>query len=544
VLWALSGVAVATDGPGLDIQRRQSIQLEQSQARLWSDVDNMHTSPAPGDPEQVVVPEDPCFTINAIKWQDVTEFSWLEAATAPFVGRCMGAQSLKRLRDYLTFSLLERGYITSRVVYPQQNLSTGLLVVQIIPGRVGNIVDAGEPIGHRWFALATTAGALLNRRDLDQTLENLRRLPSQADMRIDLLPGSALGESDLQLRHGTGARYQGSLTLDDAGSRSTGKNQLSANLGLDSPLGMYDYLTLSYNTNADHANQSLGSRASGLQWSLPLGYASFSLGVNSSNYKQTVAGFAAPIVYTGETRAMEAGLGLTTYRTGAFKGQTQLKLFRKISRNYIDDTEIAVQARDAVGGEVAHTHKHFIGPWAISLGWVHRFSLPSWSKNPGILVGEPDWNGRYRLNTYSLSASRQGDWAGHLWHYQTQLRWQQGGAHLPPFEYTAIGGRYSVRGFNGENTLSAASGGYWRNEAGLILSAAHQLYFALDAGRIAGPQAQGLTQPFLAGAAIGLRGRLWRVSYDLSLGRPLSQPDTFPKTPPVVAASFAFEFNG
>jgi hemolysin activation/secretion protein len=258
--------------------------MEHTQSRLGAEVKRMQSGPSAGDPSQVVNEETPCFKLNTIRWEDAGEFSWINGVAAAFSGQCIGAQSLKRLRDYLTLHLIEQGYINSRVIYPEQNFSTGTLLIQVIAGRVGDVVEVGNPIGHRWFALATTAGQLVNQWDLDQTLENMRRLPSQGDMRIDLLPGKTLGETDLHIHHGTGPRYQGNVTLDNTGARNTGKNQLSANLGLDSPLGLNDALALYYNTNADRGNQSQGSRASGLQWSVPLGYASFALGINGSGY--------------------------------------------------------------------------------------------------------------------------------------------------------------------------------------------------------------------------------------------------------------------
>lgn len=543
------GSVWAVDPPGPDIQRRQAIQLEKNQARQQTDADILSASPKLSDATQIVVEEAPCFTLTSIEWREAESFPWLAGKTTGFIGQCLGATSLKRLKDHVTLVLLARGYITSRVVFPKQNLSSGELLIEIIPGRVGKIENSGQPIGAIWFPLATSSGDLLNQRDLDQTLENFRRLPSQANTRFELVPGDALGESSLRLAHGQGGRVRGSLALDDGGSKSTGRYQLSGGLSIDSPLGLYDSLALSYNTNANARNQTLGSRASGAQWNVPFGNASLFLGANHSSYKQTVAGFNAPIEYTGNSITYEGGVALTLYRSGSSKGQSQLKAFRKISRNYIDDAEISVQARDLVGAELSHAHKHFVGDWTLTATGTLRGSLPNHSKNVGVVVGEPDWDGRYRLGILNLAAGRNFQALSQAWRYQTQLRWQHTNTPLPPTEYATIGGRYSVRGFDGEQTLSSESGGYWRSELGLALPSStnlpgnHETYLVLDGGRVAGEQSKGLIHKNLIGAAIGLRGNTRYFGYDLSLGWPLAKPDSLITARPAVAAYVSFDFS-
>ena len=541
-----SGFAAEQIGP--DIQRRQTIQLEQNQLRHKTDVDILDTDTGRKDISRVIVEETPCFTLTALEWQGAEAFPWLIEEGARFIGECIGATSLANIRNHLVLALIARGYVTSRVVYPKQNLATGTLHIELIPGRIGKIESSGEYIGLKWFPLATHVGNLLNQRDLDQTLENFRRLPSHAQTRFELIPGENLGESNLRLLLGRSGRIHGNFALDDAGSKSTGQYQLSGSLVLDSPLGLYDSLSITYNTNANTRNSTLGNRASGVQWNVPLGYASVFLGANQSNYKQTVAGFNAPIAYTGTSRAYEAGLGLTSYRSGNHKGQSQLKVFRKVSRNHIDDAEISVQARDIIGAELAHTHKLFVGDWTLAATATVRASLPSHSKNVGVIVGITEWDGHYRLGIFNFVAARGFNSAGHTWRYQTQLRWQHSTTPLPPTEYVSIGGRYSVRGFDGEQTLSSESGGYWRNELGLSVSASalpgsHETYLALDAGRIAGAQSAGLAHRNLIGTAIGLRGNIGHASYDLSLGWPLDKPDTLTTRRPAVAIYFGFDFN-
>lgn len=72
----------------------------------------------------------------------------------------------------------------------------------------------------------------------------------------------------------------------------------------------------------------------------------------------------------------------------------------------------------------------------------------------------------------------------------------------------AIAGRYTVRGFDGEALLSGERGLLWRNEiAWNVFSLGHELYLALDYGRVEGPGTRNLVGRQLAGSALGVRGR-------------------------------------
>ena len=115
------------------------------------------------------------------------------------------------------------------------------------------------------------------------------------------------------------------------------------------------------------------------------------------------------------------------------------------------------------------------------------------------------------------------------WRYYTSLRGQWSANALTPQERLAIGGRYTVCGFDGEMSLSGERGMVWRNElAWNVQSRGHELYTALDYGRVGGPSARSLVGKQLTGAALGVRGALWRrFSYDLFAGVPLSKPDAF-----------------
>ncbi|MDM7223184.1 ShlB/FhaC/HecB family hemolysin secretion/activation protein, partial [Klebsiella grimontii] len=94
-----------------------------------------------------------------------------------------------------------------------------------------------------------------------------------------------------------------------------------------------------------------------------------------------------------------------------------------------------------------------------------------------------------------------------------------------------IGSRWTVRGFDGENSLSGNQGWYWRNDFIWDMPTPDRpLYFGLDIGRITGSEKykQGKV---ISGAVSGLRGQLLSTQYDFCIGTPFIKPDRFHSDP-------------
>lgn len=123
--------------------------------------------------------------------------------------------------------------------------------------------------------------------------------------------------------------------------------------------------------------------------------------------------------------------------------------------------------------------------------------------------------------------------ANQAFRYAGSWRQQWNRSPLTSQDRLSIGNRYTVRGFDGELTLMGERGFVFRNElAGAIRSLGCEPYLALDYGRVMGfPTADQLGRSLL-GTAIGVRGSVGRLSYDLFAGAPVDKPTGF-KTPGV-----------
>lgn len=525
------------------MQRRQEQQQKQAQSIAAKTPDIFTNTEASRSGEFGVVPETPCFVIRKVEWTGTENFRWIADKGRLLVGHCVGAKTLRTFQDYLSRKLLERGYITSRILIPEQSLADGTLKLRLLPGRISQVRDEGKSIGRHAMALSESTGSLLNQRDLDQGLENIRRLSSQQAATFDLVPGHNLGDTDIVIKHPDAKRWHGLATLDNSGTDATGKYQLGAVLVVDSPLHLYDILTVAVNNDASIGNTSLGTSSDSISWSVPYGYWSLFADANRSKYKQTVAGFDSDIVYSGRTSGEDLGAGRVLFRNAEAKTAFQVRLFHKTSHSDIDDTEVVVQQRDVVGYRADLTHRQYAGRAVWDFGLSANASLPGMSHAPGLIVGAPDWDGRYAFQTADADVMFPLQLGAQVIQVQSSFRAQHASTLLPATEFFSIGNRYTVRGFDGVATLAAEEGWTWRNDiAWPIGKSGQQIYFAADAGSVKGPSAAALLGRTLVGEAIGLRGKLSRFNYDITVGRPYSRPVGFQTDDPTFTVSVMAEF--
>lgn len=323
--------------------------------------------PAAGWPQD----EAPCFPVHRLRLVgDASErFAWVleglrEGADAA-IGRCLGARGLSVAAQRAQRALLERGFVTSRILVEPQDLSGGELQLTLLPGRIGAIRLAdGSGARARLFnalPLSLRVGEILNLRDIEQALENLRRLPT-VQASIELLPGQAPGQSELIVHWQQTLPLRLDLSLDDAGARSTGRYQGSASLAVDHWWTLNDLFYLSWGRDLGGGEPGpRGTRNASLHYSMPLGH--WALAFNSSRYRyaQTVAGFSQDYRYSGRGAQQDLMLSRVLQRDEGSKTSASLKAFARQSRSFIDDTEIEVQRRRTGGWELAFEQRRQIG---------------------------------------------------------------------------------------------------------------------------------------------------------------------------------------
>ena len=379
-------------------QRRQQQRIDVERQRLERSADVRLPSETSSTADLLVANEEPCFTLKQFEiiGNDTARFGWLvdslagaDSMDSP-MGRCLGAQGIALLIKRAQSAMVARGFVTSRVLAEPQNLASGTLKLTAIAGRIRAIrfvepIDPRASKASQWLAMPARPGDILNLRDIEQALENFKRVPT-AEVDIKIAPAEANDgtqarpdQSDLLISYKQGFPARVSITLDDTGAKTTGKYQSALSVSLDNFLTLNDLFYVTFNqglggaqTPANVGGNAQGTFGNTAHYSLPVGYWTFSTTVGNSRYFQTVAGLTQNYVYRGTSSNVEAKLQHLVYRDASRKTSLSIKAFQRRSQNFIDDTEVQVQRRSVGGWEAGVSHKEFIGQATLDINTAYK----------------------------------------------------------------------------------------------------------------------------------------------------------------------------
>jgi hemolysin activation/secretion protein len=523
--WPLHAQVLPTLGDQ-ELQREQQRERQRTeQAEKRPDV-RLDAAPATTAADYPAT-ESPCSPITKVVLQGASaaQYSWALAQADSALGRCLGSTGVNVLVGRVQNAIVAAGGVTTRVVVPPQDLKSGTLALVVVPGVIHAIrfTDAIAPATTRNIFPAA-GGAVLNLRDIEQALENFKRVPTvEAD--IQIAPAEAPGASDLVVKWRQDRRVRWSLSADDSGGASTGKYQGGATMSLDNPLGLHDlfYVTLNHHLPVHTAPGDNGTRGNTVSYSVPFQYWLLALQSNDYRYRQTVAGSSQDYLYSGTSTTSEVKLSRLVYRDGSRKTTVSLQGYQRLSRNFIDDTEVEVQRRRTGGFTLGLAHKEFIGAATVDASLAYKRGTGAFGslRAPEEAFGEG--TSRPVIITADLSLAVP---LSAAWQYAGSWRAQWNRTALVAQDRFSIGGRYTVRGFDGDTSLAAERGSLLRNEVDWSVGPG-QLYLGIDAARVSGPSQVLLRGSWLAGAAVGWRGQAYGLQYELSLGRPLHKPAGF-----------------
>ena len=484
--------------------------------------------------------ESPCFALSQIildgEQADSFQFALKPAISGDdsVLGLCLGVNGINTVISRIQNTIIAKGYITSRLLVSPQDLSTGTLNITVIPGRIHTIrmADDADSRGRYWNALPARAGDLLNLRDIEQGLENLKRVPTaEADIQIE--PSSEKnarpGDSDIVIRYQQKTPFRLTLSADDGGSESTGKYQGSLTLSADNLLTLNDLFYFSYNHDLGGGiSGSRGTQGNTIHYSLPFGYWQLGITASENEYHQSVSGASQTFIYSGESKNARVKLSRVVYRDATRKTSISLLGYLQSSHNFIDDTEIGVQQRRTAGWEAGVSHQEHINNTRFDLdlnfhrgtGMFNALEAPEEAFNEGT--------SRPEIITAEIQGAHPFKIGSQQFHFTSQLRSQWNRTRLIPQDRFSIGGRYTIRGFTGENTLISERGWLIRNDLSLLLGeSGQQLYLGVDYGHVSGPSSKLLIGNHLAGAVLGIRGGYKGLNWDAFAGTPLSRPKGF-----------------
>ncbi|NMD82093.1 ShlB/FhaC/HecB family hemolysin secretion/activation protein [Klebsiella sp. DNRA6] len=534
--------------PADTVREQQFINQQQRQHALESQIappsPDIHLSAEGINVDDGLFPvEQPCFAISQVILQGAEALPhWLplQRQKNKVIGRCLGGKGINLLMAQLQNILIDRGYITSRILAPQQDLKSGVLRLVVMPGYIREARLTAQSDDYLWLASAfpATDGKLLDLRDIEQGLENLQRLPTvQASMEI--VPGEMPGQSDIVINRQQERFWRVDASLDDSGSNATGRYQGNLTLSLDNPLALSDLFYLSGSHNLDGNGGKSSKNLTG-HYSVPLGYWQFLLTASQYDYVQTVAGANGDYQYSGKSKNVDFQLSRVLHRSGSQKTTLSADVLAREQQNFINDTEIAVQRRQTAAWKLGLQHRHYLGNATLDGGVSYQRGTRWFGAQP---APEEQWGEATALSKilqFNAQLNLPFALGGQRFRFTSRYQRQMSSTALTSPDMFSIGNRWTVRGFDGERTLTASHGWYVRNDiAWSTPLPGQEFYLGADYGEVGGAGSETLVGKHLAGGVAGLRGQYLRASYDLFVGIPLDKPDGF-KTEP---ATFGFSVS-
>ena len=191
-------IAIAAPAPDVTEQQQKARQQETEQQNrielpsVMTDSGKMDEADNPWElPEEKDGMQVDTFVID----DGGKNFQWLKRELKPYEQQKIGVKGLSLLVEKLNTRLKHRGFITSRVILPEQNIARKCVVFKVLPGYIEEIKFAdNEKYGTWRNAFPCSAGDILNVYDLDQGLEQMKQVPYQ-NVKMNLEPGTEPGKS-------------------------------------------------------------------------------------------------------------------------------------------------------------------------------------------------------------------------------------------------------------------------------------------------------------------------------------------------------------
>lgn len=315
------------------------------------------SSPIPG----TVAPGGPSVSVTRVDLTGNQAFpsAQLLAQLGDYEGKQYDMAGMQGLANQLTRYYHNAGYPFARVYLPAQGLEGGVLRLQVVEGRYGEVKaegDAALTARAQSYLSPLKSGDIIESAPLERAALLLSDLPGVTASPL-IRPGQQMGTGDLVVQVERGDRVNGSVGLDNQGNRYTGQYRANAALSINSPFMLGDQITLRAQRTSEALNYGdvgysapLGS--SGLRGRIGYGYTGYELGKEFSDLdahgtaKVASAGLSYPLIRS-QSRNLTLGIDFMHKKL-----RDDYRAAEIVQNKFSNSVPIAAQfdVRDGLGG--------------------------------------------------------------------------------------------------------------------------------------------------------------------------------------------------
>lgn len=379
----------------------------------------------------------------------------LSIITAPYENRAVSFEELQALRREITTHYVNKGYINSGALIPDQPVVDGLITLMVIEGRLTEIGIEGDKYFDEEYLrdrLTAAAGPPLNISKIQQALLQLQEDPRINLIKAELKPGLGLGEGILQVRVRENKPYQIGLEVNNHQSPSVGSIRSELHLAHQNLTGYGDSLEGDFGFTE-------GLHDLDLSYAFPFNARDTSLKLQFRRSDSSIIEeFLKPLDIKSKSESYGLTFSQPYYTSAASKFTLSLTGEHRRSKVWYDHDQPLLYAWGVEDGETIVSVIRFSKEWlnrnqyrvlalysCLSLG-IDAF---------GATMEDEDVNAKF------LAWLGQVQWVRRLQFFDSQLVFrtdiQLARDPLLPLEKFAVGGMESVRGYR-ENQLVGDNG--------------------------------------------------------------------------------------
>lgn len=272
-------------------------------------------------PREPAAPAGPRVLIREIRviGNTVLPEADIAAVVKPFLSRELGSNDLQQIRERLTLLYIQKGYISSGAIIPNQDVVGGVVTFQMVEGRLNQIDIVGlkytEP-GYIADRLQPDRDKPLHVPSLEERMQLMLQDPLVRRLNVELGPGLRPGESRLRVAVEEGNQVRLDTIIANDRSPNIGTNHGGFQVTATNLTGHGDPLSL-------QLNRTLGQYDAQIDYSYPLTGDDTRIHGRASYYNSSVIDpVFKPLDIESTAKNVEVGLSHPLIRTPT----TQLRL--------------------------------------------------------------------------------------------------------------------------------------------------------------------------------------------------------------------------
>ena len=472
---------------------------------------------------------DNCLTINQIKVANTNKYfdKKIHKITQKYLGQCLNIDDIQNIIREITNLYTNMGYITTRVILPEQDISLGNLQLEVVEGYVESIDIANK---HKLMPpfIPLQTNKLLSLRDIEQTYDHYSRVSSN-DVNITIQPGKEQGASRILIVNNPKKKWKVKAGIDNSGSKHKGEILSYTNLTVENFLGLNEAYIFNIKRSVDDPAIRYSNSKSFL-FSLPFEYCDLSYQYNFSKNRSFIDSNNKKYRNSGASAVYKVDLSRILHRDGKSKTSLSTGFGHDIYSNFLDDSEIQISSYKIHKVDFGLSYQGRLSASVLSLDFnvTSGINKGFYSKFGNVAVPSRKFN-KINLNaswfkpTPIIIADRNVQ-------FRSMFSAQYSPNMLVSSEKFSLGGPSSVRGFK-EYRENADNALLLRNELVVFLpqkeSKIYQKFFgdfntfiAFDIGHFSNYEEQTERRGTLSGVAAGIRNSNGVFDIDVVISRP------------------------